>query len=533
MTNVAERQRRNLTDVWHRQVADRPIEERLALLAVGILTAAAAAIRGEGFSNLGLFRDDAWVALSSRTGLGTAWHMWVTAPGFMFLERTFIIVGPSATWWDQIPPFVAGVLAVPVIYAVVRYFGIGRIGGLVGALFVCVSPVCITYSTRIKEYSLDLLLTCLLLVVVEQARRTGGRRQIAICAAVSVAAFLLSASTAVVIVGAWLALGLLGLRDRSTRGTLVPLGAIATAGCAVVAVIFYGHISPALNRFWSENSGFIQRGSASQFVTSLHHTAWSLLSGTFDLPGFSTAEEVLIIAVWLALSSVSLYRNRILLAPGLVVLVAVIGSAAHVMPLGTGRTDEYLYPVLLVLPLAGGSRVIQAASPHAEVLRGQARRAVMVALATVATVLSFLIIDHEATVTPAYPGVGVQQLAAEISQNEKPGDHIFVNELMRYPWALYESHPLRIELGQDWSTGFTVVSTDPSVFIDPSEDYEGDQHPVQWAKEMNRYTRLWYVWSPPLGVFTFSYGALLGDGWHVAQTLTAPGCEAYLLVRTK
>jgi hypothetical protein len=102
---------------------------------------------------------------------------------------------------------------------------------------------------------------------------------------------------------------------------------------------------------------------------------------------------------------------------------------------------------------------------------------------------------------------------------------------MRYPWALYEAKPLRIELGQDWSTNFTVENTDPGVFIDPSEDYEGDQHPTAWAKAMNRYQRIWYVWSPPLSVFTFSWGALLHDGWHVERTITAPGCAAYLLVR--
>jgi hypothetical protein len=211
----------------------------------------------------------------------------------------------------------------------------------------------------------------------------------------------------------------------------------------------------------------------------------------------------------------------------------LVGSIAHVLPLGTGRTDEYLYPVLLVLPVAGAVQAVRAVAASADAWLGQTRRAAMATVAVVSLVLSLVLIGRQAVVTPAYPGVAVQQLAAAIHREEQPGDHIFVNEVMRYPWALYESNPLRVRLGGDWSTNFTVVSTDPSVFIDPSEDYEGDQHPTQWAKAMSHYTRLWYVWSPPLSLFSFSYGALVGDGWHIAQTITAPGCAAYLLVRNK
>jgi hypothetical protein len=240
------------------------------------------------------------------------------------------------------------------------------------------------------------------------------------------------------------------------------------------------------------------------------------LSGLFGFSAFPVGFEVLIIVVWLALSLVGLYRDPALAIPGLAVLLAVIGSVAHVVPLGTGRTDEYLYPVILVLPLAGAARLVQAL-PASAAARFSTRQALGGAMA-VSCVLALVLIGRQAEVTPSYPGVAVMQLAAAIHRAEKPGDHIYVNESMRYPWALYESDPLHVQLGADWSTNFTVVSTDPDIFIDPSED-------------MSRYQRIWYVWSPVLSVFTFSYGALLGDGWHIEKTINAPGCAAYLLVR--
>jgi hypothetical protein len=44
-----------------------------------------------------------------------------------------------------------------------------------------------------------------------------------------------------------------------------------------------------------------------------------------------------------------------------------------------------------------------------------------------------------------------------------------VGELTRYPWAYYEDQPLRLRFGPAWATYFTVTSTDPKVFIVPSE----------------------------------------------------------------
>jgi hypothetical protein len=105
-----------------------------------------------------------------------------------------------------------------------------------------------------------------------------------------------------------------------------------------------------------------------------------------------------------------------------------------------------------------------------------------------------------------------------------------VNEVTRYPWAFYEDKPLRLEFGSDWSTGFTVVSTDQNVFIAPSEDYEGGAQLARWADDMAAYRRLWYVWTKPRSQFSASYEVFLRDGWRPVQTVQAPGCGATLLV---
>ncbi len=503
------------------------------MLALVAITGFGALLRAYGFSGLGLYRDDAWVALSSQVGIGTAWHMWSSAPGIFFLQRTFTDLTPGSTAWQQAPAFAAGIACIPVMYALVRFFGLGRLVALAAAVVVSLSPICVTYSTRVKEYQADFLLTCLVLAVAETVRRRAEQRAVAALVAASLLAFLCSASVAPAIVGAWVAVLLGAPRDPGHRWRPPPrllVAAVATAaGCFLVVLAFYLHPSPSLTRFWQAN--FVQLGSLRGFVDSLWTTSWQLVAQLVaELPPAVPLRAVIVL-LWLVVSVAGLYRNASMLAPALAVVAAFVASAAHELPLGTGRTDEYLYPALLLLGAAGVARIAGAAAGAV----AQRPRALVVTAAVIGTgaavALAGIYVDHAFASRPVYPGVTVRTLAAEVQRNEQPGDRMFVSELMRYPWAYYEDHPPAVRFGSDWSTKFTVVSTDPSVFIAPSEYYEGGSEPKTWAADMAGSRRIWYLAALPLDQYQPSYTALLADGWHPAATLDAAGCSATLLVR--
>jgi hypothetical protein len=129
-----------------------------------------------------------------------------------------------------------------------------------------------------------------------------------------------------------------------------------------------------------------------------------------------------------------------------------------------------------------------------------------------------------------YPGVNVQGLAAKVTAHFRPGDHIVVNELMRYSWALYEDPNPHLRFGPQWSTGFTVVSTQPDTFIAPSEYYEGNDHPAAWAQSMSSYRRLWFVETGQLSLSPL-WASLRQDGWRQVGSVQASGCAALLLER--
>ena len=422
-------------------------------------------------------------------GIGTAWHMWVTAPGFYLFERTFLLLRPGTTWWAQLPPLVIGVAAIPAIYALARYFSLSRVCGLALAVLVCVSPVAAAYSTRLKEYGTDFLLVCLLVALTEAARRRPDRRHLVALALGSAVAFAVSAAVGTAVAALWVALLVATGRSRPALVRVVVAGGSAAAGCAVVATVFYRHISPALQAFWSGD--YLDHSSPWAFATSLYQAAWNLFADLFGVTVVQPGERAVLLAALVALLVAGAWRSVAMLGPVLVLVAAVVAAAVRLSPLGAGRTDEYLYPVLLLLLGAGATHVWRALE---RALPGRSVPLRWVG-AVVAVAAGGVLLGHASANLPAYPATDVKGLAAGIRQDAQPGDHVVVAELMRYPWALSEDRPLHLEFGPNWSTGFTVLSTQPNTFIVPSEYYEGGSDPSRWARRLRPYRRLWYVYA--------------------------------------
>ena len=505
----------------------RPFFPRWHWAALGLVTVLGAAVRVRGFTDAGLWRDDAWVALSSRVGIGTAWHMWATAPGFYFVERSWMVLHIGSTSWAQVVPFALGVAAMPAAFALARVFGFGRRTSLCCTLVVAMSPVCLMYSTRLKEYGADFLLACLLLGLGESARRRATPRSFALLGLVSVLSFGVSASTALVVVAVWIALTIdvVGRRAAhpASRRTFLSVGAVSALVCLVEEKVLYRHISPRLQQNWS--GFYISHNSLIGLVASAHARVLVLCSGLVGTYDRSPLQAALLFTVVTVLLVAGMTVGRDMLAPTLVLVFALGAALADRIPIGTGRTDEVLYPALLLLGASGLRRIRFALGRH--VPRLSVRR---VAVALIAVVVTGILLNDGLTLDTQYPATDVRTLAVEIHQAMRPGDHIVVRSLMRYPWALYEDEHLTIRFGTAWSTGFTVANTEPGVFIIPSQRNEGDVNPSQWASEVSGYHRLWFVGVGSLAQSP-TFRILHRSGWHAVETLYAPGCQATLVVR--
>jgi hypothetical protein len=496
----------------------------LALIAcVSVL---AAALRYPGLTDHGLYRDDAWVALSSRADFATAWRLGITMPGYELAIGVWGRLSLS-TRWMQTPELLASVATVAGVYLLARHLSCGRVASFGAAAVIALSPMAIIYATRVKSYSIDSLSTVLILALAARVLARPDWRRWSALAVAAVATTALSVSVIPVAVAAVVWCGWRGLRDCGgpsewRRLWRAPAAVVPIAYAAFVFVFAFAVLAavpPPLRYFWEPNyvSGPSSAVNAIEgFVGGLFAQTWGL--GTMALS--------------LILLGVLTCRRDI--APLLVAPVALgfLLAVAQRAPFGGGRTDIYLYPcIAIALALTVDHHVIGRLPTPAVIPVVSA----MALLGVAATLPS----RYALTATP-YPSADVEQLGREVTQRRQPGDGVVVAPFTRYAFALYDDEPPTLTLSSNYSTGFTASSTDPDVLIMPAEYYEGGYSLEVVDPFVAGRNRIWYLAtdSPesdtPADVQATEYDGerrLLASGFTFEQRIDVAGAHADLLVR--
>ena len=198
------------------------------------------------------------------------------------------------------------------------------------AVLVAAGPVCVTYSTRIKEYPVDFLTTCLLI-----ALQPRGPPKTHATSSRVLSRFRRRLSR----------LGLSRTRNRrSLAGSGYLLASLRRAGCRA-ASYWRRRPPPPVAPRWRPSStptchprrhGFgTSKASSSSTRRSTSSSspstppAWNLLLGLFGFVQFDSAGRLLVVVGWVALSAVGVYRNPPMYGPALIVVGGFAASAAH------------------------------------------------------------------------------------------------------------------------------------------------------------------------------------------------------------
>ena len=142
----------------------------------------------------------------------------------------------------------------------------------------------------------------------------------------------------------------------------------------------------------------------------------------------------------------------------LTLVVALVLAAADRVPFGDGRTDEVLYPALLVCLASVATRVVTKINRATG--QPRARRAVLRAVAVVALAGAMVVgFSNEAT----YPTIGLRGVAPHLDPRVRPGDVIFVDTFNSFGWCYYGLSPCATKVGgvPVWPQGFRPVSSRP------------------------------------------------------------------------
>ena len=547
----------------------RPSVSTVSVVLLVVITGVGVGVRVPGWQGGGLYYDDAWFALPSRVPLSTALHMIVTAPGYTLLQAGWIHLAPSSTRFAMLLPLLAACAAVPLAFVMGRTFRFPTWASLVIAALVAAEPVAIEYATRVKSYEAELVIAIVVLATAEVVRRRRTTAAIVSFGVLSVGAIVMSTALIAVVAGCWVALIVVAILDRrQLRSVLVT--ALVAGLCSVPVVLWItAKIPPALTAFWVGNDRLVAAPfSPHHLIRVLAVSGGGFLHGVIGTPmpqpaggvdslgigdvvllGLASALALALLVV-LSLPTLRAVATRdpsspdlAQLAPVMVILIAFLEFLVGIVPLGTGRTDLYLLPAVLVLVGAGLVRL--AAWVAVRTPPGRSAR-IGVALAVGAGLLGTALAWHQRA---WYPVQAVAQLEAEMStatSNAHPVEVITYRN--SFTWAFDRLSPFRVHFSRTApaasTVGYWVTFADPHVRAQLAGSGE-----IPGLRSLKGTNDLWLVGTTaatlqpstihPVGraaevaVPTGAAAIIESEGWHATTTtVRAPGVVAQLFVRS-
>jgi hypothetical protein len=459
----------------------RALSSRADVAVVASLCAFGTAIRIPGLTSQDLWFDDAWAALPAHVSLHDALRMVVTTPLYTLAMRTWIGVLPQDTWWAQLPALVLGIMGIAAVFALVRAHGCSRLAAFVAAAMIAVGPVTVAYSTRVKEYSADLLLACVVLWLVDRWRRAPSSRTLVALAITSIAALWISASTAAVIGGAALTTILVAWSQPALRRQVAAFLGALVVGVASVWLVFLRHLPGQLRTNWRTHGYLFGYSSARHVEFEFQQTFAGVAHGLLGIPTPYTFQGFSLRAWPLALAIIAAVALGLVVAPPLfhairtkgadtapttaaaaAVTIALLGTLAGIAPLGDGRTDEALYPAILLLGAGTATALARRLAVPAD--RRRAGRAVLAGSIAVGAVWFGL------THLAEYPPTGLRTIWAEVKPLVHQGDLVVVDGYEQFTWGDEGLTPWHVSFQQGtvpWPMGFHVMSTTARVELSP------------------------------------------------------------------
>ena len=504
------------------------------LVAFFALLAFASTIRATGFTRFDLWYDDAWSASPAKASFSQALHMGVAAPGYSLLQRSWIRLDPNSTSWAQVPAFVFGIVGILAIFALVRMLRFSRFMTYLTTGLVVLSPIAVTYSTRVKEYAADFILGCLLLVLAERVRRAPTRRTLTQLGIVTVLCVACSLSTVIVAAAIWSVVLFIAYAEETTRRLcLVATGVVAAISGAVVLTASRA-IPHVLNVNWRRRGFLVDyrtfhgfRHTVLQIFSGLGHGLLGIptyLSSGTTLQNLSTV--ALAVAIFLALAFGAFWTVRSTLATrmvhpalaaGLTLFFASLAAFADRIPLGDGRTDEVLFPALLVLIASALTAMLRRGRERWKMVPRSIHR---ILLAT-ALLLGISGIGFGVTHEARYPTISLRSVLPKIDRaNQRAGVDrnyagIVVDGFNNFGWGYYGITPIELSFAKSgrytWPQGFHFASNDPNVVLAPNAAWHGEFSAFSASHHL-----LWYV-----GFTSGTFNPTIKNPWLAIQTPTA------------
>jgi hypothetical protein len=363
-------------------------------------------------------------------------------PLFLWGERlVFRLLGHSDCAL-RLVPVAAGIAAAMLMYPLARRFlddAEARLAAIIGVF----SPLLITYSNVVKQYSFELLIAVLLLLLLErELREEGGSGRGAVLAAGVIAPWASLTSVFVLATG-WAVVAGRAARRRPGAMRLAAASAVAwgTSGAIAYATVYRAASrNPYMHRFWE--LAFLtpaRPGFAGHAWKTVEDQVWGFVAGDplVDRRPFLLLLHVgtLLVVILCLLGCRRILRTRGFVACWWLCGPAVLTAAASMLGLFpiAPRLTLFLLPGAIVLFVAGLGALVGSATALT------ARRRLAVAAVVLVLPMEFQAV---ARASAREPSADFRSLVRTLLEHRTPGEPVYVFVRSLPAWIYYST---------DWS----------------------------------------------------------------------------------
>jgi hypothetical protein len=407
-----------------------------------------AAIRAADFlrcRSLGLDEARLAVNVASRSLIGLLRPLDLdqsAPPLFLWGERLVFRLFGHADCALRLLPVTAGIAAAVLMYPLARRFlddAEARLAAIIGIF----SPLLITYSNVVKQYSLELLTAVLLVLLLERAFKGEGRHRHAGVLAAGALAPWASLSSVFVLATGWLILAERAARRRPGALRLALASAVvwgASGAIAYATVYRAAGDNPYLHRFWE--LAFVtpmRPGFVAHAWKTVEDQVWGFVAGdplVDRRPFLSLLHPGAVLVVLLCL----LGCRRILRTRGPVAcwwlcgpaVLTAAASMASLFPIAP-RLTLFLLPGAIVLFVAGLATVLDPARAP------EGQRKLAIAVAALVLPMEF---QSVVRASAREPSADFRSLVRTLRDHRAPGEPVYVFARSLPAWIYYST---------DWS----------------------------------------------------------------------------------
>jgi hypothetical protein len=407
-----------------------------------------AAIRAADFlrcRSLGLDEARLAVNVASRSLIGLLRPLDLdqsAPPLFLWGERLVFRLFGHADCALRLLPVTAGIAAAVLMYPLARRFlddAEARLAAIIGIF----SPLLITYSNVVKQYSLELLTAVLLVLLLERAFKGEGRHRHAGVLAAGALAPWASLTSVFVLATGWLILAERAARRRPGALRLALASAVvwgASGAIAYATVYRAAGDNPYLHRFWE--LAFVtpmRPGFVAHAWKTVEDQVWGFVAGdplVDRRPFLSLLHPGAVLVVLLCL----LGCRRILRTRGPVAcwwlcgpaVLTAAASMASLFPIAP-RLTLFLLPGAIVLFVAGLATVLDPARAP------EGQRKLAIAVAALVLPMEF---QSVVRASAREPSADFRSLVRTLRDHRAPGEPVYVFARSLPAWIYYST---------DWS----------------------------------------------------------------------------------